>query len=65
MARMKVTPDKGEGKREVEMMSKKISKKREVKTRVQELATAEGPPSPVHPPSPAEETPLGPEKMIK
>ena len=62
---MKVTPHKGEGKREVEMMSKMISKKREVKTRMQVLAAAQGPPITNAPPSLALETPLGPEEMIK
>ena len=35
MARTKVTPHKGGGKREVETMQKRMSKKREVKMRMQ------------------------------
>ena len=58
MARMKVKVRGGE------MMHKRISKKREVKTRAQVLAMVQGPITSA-PLSPAQETPLGPEEMIK
>ena len=65
MARTNITPHKGEGKRKEEVMCKKIPKKREIKTRAHVLAVAQGPSSPVHPPSLAQETPLGEEEIIK
>ena len=49
MARMIITPYNGEGKREVEMMRKRVSRRREVRMRAQVHATAKGPPSPLHP----------------
>ena len=56
---MKITPHKGEGKREVEMMQKKMPKRRKVKMRAQVHATAQ------RPPSPAQETPPRLEEIIK
>ena len=47
------------------MMCKKISKKREVKTCAQVLVMAQRPPSPVHLPSPVQETPPELEEMKK
>ena len=66
MARMKVTPQKGDESRERGMMMWAQRQARlEVKTQAQVHSEAQGPPAPVHPPSLAPETPPGLEETMK
>ena len=58
-------PHKGEGKREVEMMRKRVSRREEVRMRAQVHAAAKGPLPPLHPPLPAQGAPPGLKEILK